>query len=124
VVTSQNHSLSDALPPDTIYRINTGAPLPAGTDAVIMVEDTRLVSTFQGEDGLVEGEEKEVETLAQVPVNDNLRAAGSDVRRGALVMQKGEVIGSGGGEIGTLTFVGRKEVHMNPNFRTWLLMGG
>ena len=89
-----------------------------------MVEDTRLVSTFQGESNSLEGEEKEVETLAQVPVNDNVRAPGSDVRRGDLVMQKGEVIGSGGGEIGTLTFVGRKEVHMNPAFLRWLLMGG
>lgn len=27
-----------------VYRINTGGPLPAGTDSVIMVEDTELVS--------------------------------------------------------------------------------
>jgi gephyrin len=28
-----------------VYRINTGGPLPPGTDAVIMVEDTELVSS-------------------------------------------------------------------------------
>lgn len=28
----------------TVYRINTGGPLPSGTDSVIMVEDTELVS--------------------------------------------------------------------------------
>lgn len=30
-----------------VYRINTGGPLPAGTDSVIMVEDTELVSGEQ-----------------------------------------------------------------------------
>ncbi|TFK62716.1 molybdenum cofactor biosynthesis protein [Pluteus cervinus] len=111
VVTPQNHSLSKEVPPATIYRINTGAPLPAGTDAVIMVEDTRLVSTFDNEDG-EEGEEKEVETLAQVPAGENVRYPGSDVKKGDLVLQKGEKIRSGGGEIGTLAFVGRKEVQV------------
>jgi gephyrin len=28
-----------------VYRVNTGGPLPTGTDAVIMVEDTELVSS-------------------------------------------------------------------------------
>lgn len=74
-----------------------------------MVEDTRLVSTHKNADG-TDGEEKEVETLAQVPPGDNVRAPGSDVRQGDLVLQKGERILSGGGEVGTLTFVGCKKV--------------
>jgi gephyrin len=97
------------LPADTIYRINTGAPLPLGTDSVIMVEDTRLVSSHS------DGEEHEVETLAQVTIAENVRAIGSDVRRGELVMRKGEIISAKGGEIGTLVFVGRTEVHLNPS---------
>jgi hypothetical protein len=39
---------ADVLPAQHIFRINTGAPLPAGTDAVVMVEDTRLVATTSG----------------------------------------------------------------------------
>lgn len=74
-----------------------------------MVEDTRLVSTHEHALGL-DGEEKEVETLVQVPVGENVRAPGSDVLQGDLVLQKGERINSGGGEIGTLAFVSRKEV--------------
>ncbi|KAL0577450.1 hypothetical protein V5O48_004519 [Marasmius crinis-equi] len=105
VVASHNHSLSQELPEGTIYRINTGAGLPVGTDAVIMVEDTRLVSTFDED-----GEEKEVETLAQVSPGENVRDPGSDVRKGDLVLPKGERITGAGGEIGTLAFVGRKEV--------------
>lgn len=74
-----------------------------------MVEDTRLVSTHTGVEGQ-DGEEKEVETLAQIAVGENVREPGSDVQTGDLVLRKGEVITSLGGEIGTLAFVGRKEV--------------
>jgi gephyrin len=109
VLTSQTHPLSTPLPFGSIYRINTGGPLPTGTDAVIMVEDTRLISTYKDADSQ-DGEEKEVEILAQVPAGENVRAPGSDVKEGDLVLQKGERIQSGGGEIGTLVFVGRKEV--------------
>jgi gephyrin len=106
VVTSQTHTL---LPIGSIYRINTGGPLPTGADTVIMVEDTRLVSTQKDVDG-EDGEEYEVETMAQVPAGENVRQPGSDVKTGDLVLQKEGVITSLGGEIGTLTFVGRKEV--------------
>ncbi|EIN11072.1 molybdenum cofactor biosynthesis protein [Punctularia strigosozonata HHB-11173 SS5] len=104
VVTPASHPLSTNLKPGDIYRINTGAPLPAGADAVIMVEDTKLVSADDA------GEEKEVETLAQVEEGENVRAPGSDVRKGELVLAKGELVRSLGGEIGTLAFVGRKQV--------------
>lgn len=80
-----------------------------GLDTVIMVEDTRLVSTFKNADG-ADGEEKEVECLVQVPAGENVRAPGSDVKKDDLVLQKGDIILSEGGEIGTLAFVGRKEV--------------
>ncbi|EIM85648.1 molybdenum cofactor biosynthesis protein [Stereum hirsutum FP-91666 SS1] len=111
VVTSSTHKLSDVLPEGTIYRINTGGPLPAGTDTVIMVEDTRLVSSMKDEDG-EDLEEAEVETLVEIPVGENVRAPGSDVRKGDLALQKGQIIHGTGGEIGTLVFVGRKEVEV------------
>jgi Molybdopterin biosynthesis enzyme len=74
-----------------------------------MVEDTRLISTYSSAEGQA-GEEKEVEILAQVLAGENVRTPGSDVKEGDLALQKGERIQSGGGEIGTLAFVGRKEV--------------
>lgn len=101
--------MSSPLPSGSIYRINTGGPLPVGTDTVIMVEDTELVSTFDGGVGITD-EEKEVEILVQVPPADNVRAPGSDVRKGELVMKAGDRVTRGGGEVGTLAFVGRKEV--------------
>jgi hypothetical protein len=60
----------------------------------------------------VEGEEEEdvVRTLAQVELGENVRKPGSDVRRGDLVLTAGTVLRGTGGEVGTLVFVGRKEV--------------
>ncbi|KAI0322530.1 MoaB/Mog domain-containing protein [Amylostereum chailletii] len=110
VVTSATHKTSDPLPSDMIYRINTGGPLPSGTDTIIMVEDTRLVRAIKDEDGH-DVEEQEVETLVSVPKGENVREPGSDVRKGDLALQKGELLRSTGGEIGTLAFVGRKEVN-------------
>ena len=99
--------LDSALPAGHIYRINTGAPLPLGSDAVIMVEDTELVSETSGSTGK---EEKEVKLLAQVEKGENVRMPGSDVRKGDRVLDKGMRITEFGGEVGTLAFVGKREV--------------
>lgn len=109
VLTSQTHNLSDDLPPKSIYRINTGGPLPSGSDTVIMVEDTRIVSV-QGDTPSGLEEEKEVETLVQIPPFENVRRPGSDVKEGELVFSKGDKITRGGGELGTLAFIGRQNV--------------
>lgn len=74
-----------------------------------MVEDTELVSTVKDANG-EDLEESQVKTLVQVPKGENVRLLGSDVRTGDLVLQKDDVITSLGGEIGTLAFVGRREV--------------
>jgi gephyrin len=109
VLTPQTHKLFDILPPNSIYRINTGGPLPAGADAVIMVEDTELMSVYRDPSIGIE-EEREVKTLVQVPPFDNIRKPGSDVKKGELVMRSGDKITRGGGEIGTLAFIGKREV--------------
>lgn len=49
-------------------RISTGAPLPAGADSVVKVEDTRLVAASDG--GRVE---TEIEILAAPSVNQSIR---------------------------------------------------
>lgn len=91
-----------------IARITTGAPLPPGADAVIMVEDTVLKT--QTEDG---EEEKEVEILADdVQSGENVREVGSDVKEGDTVLKKGEGITVVGGEFGLLASVGTAEVSM------------
>ncbi|CAG7848680.1 SubName: Full=Related to Gephyrin {ECO:0000313/EMBL:CCA73955.1} [Serendipita indica DSM 11827] len=110
VVHPGTHPRSLPVPEDSIYRINTGAPLPLGTDAVIMVEDTELVSPAPNGSGEVSSEELEVRTLAQVEVGENIRKPGSDLRKGDLIFEKGAAIGNTGGDLGALAFIGRREV--------------
>lgn len=89
-----------------IARITTGAPLPPGADAVVMVEDTVLVS--QTDDGQ---EEKEIEILTdEVKAGENVREVGSDVKEGDVILKQGEGITVVGGEFGLLASVGTREV--------------
>ncbi|KAK3901607.1 Gephyrin [Staphylotrichum tortipilum] len=93
-----------------IARITTGAPLPEGATAVVMVEDTVLVSTVEGGE-----EEKEVEILAEgVKEGENIREVGSDIAAGTTVLGKGELVTAIGGEIGLLAAVGVSEVEVYP----------
>jgi gephyrin len=96
---------NEELPAGRIHRVNTGGPIPDGADAIVMVEDTEIVSkTSDGK------EEAVVRILAKVDAGENVRKPGSDVRKGDLVLQKGQLLSGTGGEIGTLCFVGRTAV--------------
>jgi molybdenum cofactor synthesis domain-containing protein len=75
--------------------IVTGAPLPDGADAVVMVEYT----SRQGDNVFVR---------RPVARNTNIMAAGSDIRKGETVLKKGRVLGSR--EIGALAAIGLTEV--------------
>ncbi|KAJ3987630.1 MoaB/Mog domain-containing protein [Lentinula detonsa] len=122
VLTSSSHphllspTSQEELPEGCIYRINTGGALPRGADTVIMVEDTKVVATYlEGPSDSTPsgppGEEWKVETLIPAPPSRiNVRQPGSDVRQGDLVMRRGERITSGGGEVGSLIFIGKREV--------------
>lgn len=66
------------LAPNTVARIFTGAPIPAGADAVVMQEDCELL-----ESGAIR--------LKAVPERGQwIRRAGEDVTQGAVVLSKGE----------------------------------
>ncbi|KAL1905354.1 hypothetical protein Sste5344_008847 [Sporothrix stenoceras] len=89
-----------------IARITTGAPLPTGANAVVMVENTVLQSLT--DDG---AEERDVEIrAANVRDGDNMREVGSDVRKGQLVLRKGAKITAVGGEVGLLASAGVQQV--------------
>lgn len=89
-----------------VTRITTGAPLPEDANAVVMVEDTVLVSTT--DDGK---EEKEIRILtADYTPGENVREIGSDVTAGDTILRKGEGITDVGGEFGLLASVGTREV--------------
>lgn len=75
--------------------IVTGAPIPEGADAVVMVEDT-------------EREDAELKVFGAVTVNENVMKKGSDIKKGAVVLKKGQVLGSS--EIGVLAALGLTKV--------------
>ncbi len=93
----------------TAIRIMTGAPIPPGADAVVPFEDT-----------VRDGEW--VHVLTRVPGGKNVRQAGEDVQRGALVLPRGTVIRPQ--EVGMLAALGRKEVWVHRRPRVAILATG
>ncbi|RPB13108.1 hypothetical protein P167DRAFT_564638 [Morchella conica CCBAS932] len=94
--------------PGQAARITTGAPLPAGATAVVMVEDTELVRATPDS-----SEELEVRILASdLRPGENIREIGSDVAEGTVVLPRGSAISAVGGEIGLLASVGRRDVRV------------
>jgi gephyrin len=108
-VASVSHATPGEIKPlkaGQITRITTGAPLPPGANSVVMVEDTVLKTMTDDE-----SEEKEVEILAEgVKEGENIREIGSDIKKGEVILCKGEEISAVGGELGLLASVGRAEV--------------
>jgi molybdopterin molybdotransferase len=90
-----------AIGPGQSARIMTGASVPEGADAVVRMEDTRTAGA-------------RVAVFAEAAQGQNIRCAGSDVRRGEKVIPRGEVIRSE--EVGMLAAVGRSfiRVHQRP----------
>lgn len=76
-----------AVGPGEASRIMTGAPMPAGADAVVMVERTRTGEREGGAGGTVE-------ILTSAKVGENIRLRGEEVRAGDAVMLTGEVVGA------------------------------
>lgn len=81
------------LAPGTAVRIMTGAPVPAGADAVVPVEDTDHV-TFNGvrDDVAHHGSATQVELARGRQAGEFVREPGSDVAEGAVVLRAGTVL--------------------------------
>jgi molybdopterin molybdotransferase len=100
-----------ALAPGQASRIMTGAPIPTGADAVVMVERTRLL-----DDGRVH-----VEGRPPRP-GDNVLPRGREMRRGEVVLAAGAELRPQ--ELGLLAAVGRTEVRVAPPSRVAVLSTG
>jgi molybdenum cofactor synthesis domain-containing protein len=75
--------------------IVTGAVIPEGADAVVMVEDT-------------EREDDQLHVYGAVTVNENVMKKGSDIKKDQTVLRKGQVLGSS--EIGVIAALGLTKV--------------
>ena len=100
-VIAAGHPATEPLAPGTCLRIMTGAPLPAGADAVIMREEAEEAAG-------------QVRFRVTARPGQHIRRAGEDVRLGDVVLPAGATIGAG--EIGALSALGRTliAVHRQP----------
>ncbi|WP_328645051.1 molybdopterin molybdotransferase MoeA [Amycolatopsis sp. NBC_00348] len=86
------------LEPGTAHRIMTGAPLPPGADAVVMVEDT-------------DGGTETVTITAEAREGAHIRRLGEDVVAGSLALAAGTVLGHS--HLGLAAAVGLAEVRVH-----------
>ena len=86
------------LEPGKAVRITTGAPVPPGADAVVMVEQT------EEKDGLV------YFLTDSLPTGANIRPIGQDIQAGQVVLAKGTELGPA--ELGLLGTVGQTQVRV------------
>ena len=84
--------------PGQCAKIMTGAPVPAGADMVVIVEDTEPA-----------GEER-VRILAAHPDSRNICRCGEDIRKGRTVLEAGHAVRPS--EVGLLASVGRDRVRV------------
>lgn len=102
---------SEEVGPGQAIRIMTGAPMPPGADAIVMVE---LTSTS------ADGATVTVERAASL--GDHIRRAGDDVRAGDIVVAEGTVLTPA--LLGVLASVGTTEVVAHPRARVGVLSTG
>ncbi|NDJ84814.1 MAG: molybdopterin molybdotransferase MoeA [Chloroflexi bacterium] len=96
-------------------RIMTGAPMPAGADAVVPVE----LTTDPGDSSALPAE---IEILEPVPTAANIRWAGEDVRAGDVVLSPGRRLRPA--DIGALAGLGYSEVSVVRRPRVAVLSTG
>jgi molybdenum cofactor synthesis domain-containing protein len=89
--------------------ISTGAPMPEGADAVVMVEET------DADDGIVR-------VLAEVKPQQNVGRRGADIARGQVVVSAGETLNSS--RIGALAAIGADWIDVYDRPRVAILSTG
>lgn len=96
-------------------RIMTGAPVPEGADAVVMVEFTRVVDGDGGAGSRVAIEREAV-------LGEHIRRRGEEVRAGEVVLSAGEVLGPAA--IGLLAATGHATVRVHRRPRVAIISTG
>jgi molybdopterin molybdotransferase len=101
--------------PGQAVRIMTGAPLPAGADAVVMVERTSTPAAAEdsGDVVVIEG---------AASVGDHIRSAGDDLRAGQTAFEASSVLTPG--HLGVLASLGLSRVTVFPPARVGVLSTG
>lgn len=93
---------ADSLAPGSCVRIMTGAPMPAGTDTVVMQEH-------------VQADTKTMRVGAGHRIGQNVRMAGEDLARGSLALAAGKRLTPA--DLGLLASLGKGEVPVHRRVR-------
>ncbi len=96
--------------PGSCAEIATGAPIPAGADAVVMVEETRRV------------DEHHVDVAAAARAGQNIGRQGADIVTGDLVVRAGQALNAS--RLGAVAAVGALEVDVFARPRVALVSTG
>jgi molybdenum cofactor synthesis domain-containing protein len=95
--------------PGTAVRVTTGAPVPPGADAMVMVESTREQEGY-------------VEIRTEVAPGSSIRPVGQDLEAGQQVLAQGSLLGAP--DIGLLAMIGKTEVLVHPAPRVGVMSTG
>jgi molybdenum cofactor synthesis domain-containing protein len=104
------HAPTASVGPGEASRIFTGAPMPDGADAVVMVERTRLV------------DDDHVRVEIEVPAGNHVRPVGDDLDVGATVLSPGEVLSAA--HLGVLASLGVEHVRVHRRLRVGVVSTG
>jgi molybdenum cofactor synthesis domain-containing protein len=100
---------SQTVGPGQCTEIATGAPMPSGADAVVMVEQT-------------DADEAAVRIFAAADAGQNIGRQGADIRRGQAVMHAGDVLNAS--RLGAVAALGRAHVEVYARPRVAILSTG
>lgn len=95
--------------PGECIEIATGAPMPAGADAVVMVEDT-------------DSDEATVRVFGAVTASQNIGRQGADIQKGQAVLQPGTMLNAS--RVGSLAALGLTDVSVFAKPRVAILSTG
>jgi molybdopterin molybdotransferase len=114
-LTIRERIFSGDMPKETLTdgscaEIATGAPLPAGADAVVMVEDTSAI------------DETHVAVLAPVKATQNTARRGADISPGDIVVRKGDLLNPS--RVGAVAAIGHQDVEVYARPRVAILSTG
>ncbi len=96
--------------PGEAIKIMTGAPIPEGADAVVLVEETERIS------------DDEVNVFLDVRKGEAVRRKGEDVKEGETVLVQGTRLGPAA--VGMLANIGRARVYVHQRPRVAILATG
>ncbi len=88
--------------PGTATSIATGAMVPRGANAIVMIEQTDIVESLEKAEG------NQLEIRLSVAAGENISFAGTDIARGEIILRCGQELTSR--EIGMLAAIGIAEV--------------